>query len=97
MKFDLDFDWDNGNAAKCAKHGVTRNEIESVFHFDPDVSPDPVHSGVEDRFIAIGQTLAGRTIFIVFCLRNGKVRPISARYMHLKEVRRYENRAGDDN
>ena len=92
----MDFDWDNGNTAKCAKHGLTRVEIESVFHLDPDVNPDPVHSTHEERFFAIGRNLAGRYVFVAFCLRDGKVRPISARYMHAKEVRYYENRPGDD-
>ena len=90
------FDWDDGNTTKCAKHGLTRVEIESVFHLDPDVSPDPLHSAHEDRFVAIGHNMAGRHVFVCFCLRDGKVRPISARYMHAKEVRSYENRPGDD-
>jgi uncharacterized protein len=97
MRFDWDFDGDDGNTAKCAKHGVARIEVESVFHLDPDISPDPLHSLSEDRFIAIGRNLAGRNVFVAFCLRDGKVRPISARYMHMKEVRRYENRTPDDN
>jgi uncharacterized protein len=92
----MDFDWNNGNTAKCAKHGLSRAEIENVFLLDPDVAPDPLHSTHEDRFVAIGRTVAGRNVFVSFCLRDGKIRPISARYMHLKEVRRYEDRAKND-
>jgi uncharacterized DUF497 family protein len=29
MKFD-GFDWNNGNAAKCEKHGLTLDDIEDV-------------------------------------------------------------------
>jgi uncharacterized DUF497 family protein len=42
---------------------------------------------------AIGKTLAGRYVFLVFMLRevSGEtmLRPISARYMHQKEVDHY--------
>lgn len=43
---------------------------------------------------AIGKTSAGRYVFLVFVIRevdgSRKLRPISARYMHLKEIRHYE-------
>lgn len=43
---------------------------------------------------AIGKTLAGRYVFLVFMERviDGKtwLRPISARYMHQKEIDHYE-------
>jgi uncharacterized protein len=58
------------------------------------VEPDPSHSEVEERFRAVCLTLDGRAVFIVFTLRkrNGVqfVRPISARYMHKRELKRYE-------
>jgi uncharacterized DUF497 family protein len=65
----------------------------------PRVAPDPVHSlHDEQRFIAIGRTPSGRHAFIAFCWRDGRVRPISARHMHAREVARYEQaqRSGDD-
>jgi hypothetical protein len=49
--------------------------------------------------IAIGEGRAGRRIFLVFTFRErgGRtyVRPISARYMHAKEVERYEKENPD--
>lgn len=92
----MDFDWDDGNLAKCRKHGLTRAEIEDFFRARPRVAPDPRHSQAEQRFIAVGPTPAGRPAFVAFCWRDGKIRPISARYMHDREVRRYEDRPGDD-
>ncbi len=54
----------------------------------------PLHSKPEERFKAIGKTDKGRGIFVVFTLRTqrGKtlIRPISARYMHRKEMDHYE-------
>jgi len=58
------------------------------------ILPDLKHSDEEDRFIATGQSRNGRYLFVVFTLRenDGKniVRPISSRYMHQKEVKKYE-------
>jgi len=86
------FDWDAGNWPKCGKHGVSREEIEQVLTGDPAVKADP--STDETRMRAIGKTAAGRHIFMAFTLRKiaGQtwLRPISARYMHQKEVDHYE-------
>jgi len=80
MEFDR-FDWDRGNKAKCQKHGMSIEAIENVF------------AGA----IAISRRRKnGRRqgVFIVFTLRKRGaevlLRPISARYMHAKEVRNYE-------
>ena len=99
MKFDtLDgFQWDEVNREKCAKHGVSLSEIEAVF-FRPGllVLEDTAHSTDEARFIVIGRSRAARPLFVCFTLRDtgGKrlIRPISARYMHDREVRAYEER-----
>lgn len=86
------FDWDAGNWPKCGKHGVSKNEIEHVFHAGPMVQTDPHPE--EPRYRAIGKNAAGRYIFLVFMFRvvNGQklIRPVSARYMHQKEVNHYE-------
>lgn len=91
------FDWDAGNRAKCERHGVTIAEIESVFARAFAVFPDPGHSRAETRFKAIGTSEAGRHVFVVFALRRRGsetfVRPISARFMHKKEVDHYEKQA----
>jgi uncharacterized DUF497 family protein len=88
------FDWDEGNWPKCAKHGLGKSEIESVFRAGPAVHGDPANA--EERLRAIGTADDGRHVFVVFTLRNinGKtyIRPISARYMHEREIRRYEQR-----
>lgn len=86
------FDWDEGNWPKCGEHGLGRDEIEAFLRTRPSIWHDP--HGSEERLRAIGPNAAGRFIFVVFTLRRqGEftyIRPISARYMHLKEVRRYE-------
>ncbi|MBN9062602.1 MAG: hypothetical protein BGP06_18055 [Rhizobiales bacterium 65-9] len=88
------FDWDEGNRAKCCKHGLSLKDIEHLFHGTIAVFPDPRHSAAEERFAAIGETADGRKAFVIFTLRqkNGLtfIRPISARFMHRKEVEHYE-------
>jgi uncharacterized protein len=90
------FEWDRGNLAKCAKHGVTLREIEALFQAGPAVAPDMAHSWGEERFIAVGRNAEGRPLFVAFTLRRrgGQrlVRPISARYMHQKEIEAYEKK-----
>ena len=91
------FAWDSGNREKCQKHGVSIAEIEAVFRHQPHVAPDVAHSQEEQRLLAIGRGSGTRPIFVVFTLRehNGEtlIRPISARYMHRKEIESYEDEA----
>lgn len=88
------FDWDAGNQAKCQNHGVSIDEIQFVFAADPFSTPDEAHSLDEERFIAIGENASGRLVFIVYSVRLSAegdeiIRPLSARYMHQKEIDRY--------
>src|SRR5437016_2180225 len=87
-------EWDDGNREKCRKHGVETVSIEQLFVRGLIVLPDEGHSQGEQRFRAVGRTAEGRGMFVVFTLRQrGRdllIRPVSARYMHEKEVQRYE-------
>ena len=62
---------------------------------EPAVMVDP-HPG-EPRLRAIGKTTEGRYVFLVVMRREiegqTKLRPISARYMHQKEVDHYEGQS----
>ncbi|WP_375450769.1 BrnT family toxin [uncultured Devosia sp.] len=87
------FQWDDGNREKCCKHGVPLQDIEALFVSGSlIVLPDPFPG--ESRLRGIGQSSAGRHIFVVWTIRAvgglHLVRPISARYMHAKEVEYYE-------
>ena len=89
------FEWDEGNREKCRKHGVSIAEIESVFRTPVVIVPDDGHSTDEERRMrAIGKAMSGRHVFVVFTMRphadGDLVRPLSARYMHRKEVKTYE-------
>jgi hypothetical protein len=87
------FDWDDGNWPKCGKHGVTKAEIEQVLLSTPALMPDP--KPAEPRMRAIGKTEMGRYVFLIFTIRKinrqAMLRPISARFMHQKEIDYYEH------
>jgi len=85
------FEWDEGNSAKnWHLHGVTDGECEDVFFNLPlIIASDKTHSKTETRFFALGQTDAGRRLFIAFTVRNKLIRVISAREMTRGEERKY--------
>ena len=86
-------DWDDGNRSKCQKHGVWIAEIEDLFVLGPRVAPDPKHSVEEDHLIAVGNTGAGRPLFVAFTIRTKEgrrlIRPVTARHMHAREIAAY--------
>jgi uncharacterized DUF497 family protein len=84
------FDWDEGNRVKCQKHGLLIKEIEDFFRQKLYIAPDIKHSQSEQRFLAVGYSSSGKPMFVAFTLRNNLIRPISARYMHEKEAKQYE-------
>jgi len=96
MKLEVQgFDWDEANREKCQIHGLSVSEIEAFFQQESiHVAPDIRHSQQEQRFIAIGKSTEQRPMFVAFTLREKDntvlIRPISARYMHDREVKKYE-------
>jgi uncharacterized DUF497 family protein len=88
------FDWDDGNRTKCQKHGVSVDTVERVFNRGVMILPDDAHSLTEQRFRGVGYSAQGRALFVVFTIRRPRgevlIRPISARFMHKKEVEHYE-------
>ncbi len=93
----LEFEWDKGNIDKnYLKHGVTPNKAEEAFiNKESYYFKDIKHSKKEERFVLLGKTLNRKSLFIVFTMRGKKVRIISARRMHGKEVEKYEKAKKD--
>jgi uncharacterized DUF497 family protein len=89
----IGFDWDEGNARKNEKHGVSKAELEQVFLNQPLLlADDPAHSQEEPRFHAMGRTDLDRRLHLTFAEREKGtlIRPISARPMSRKERAVYE-------
>ena len=82
------FDWDKGNREKnWLKHNVATGECEQIFFNAPLLllPADPGRSPNELRYYALGQTDSDRNLFIVFTVRDNKIRVISARDMSREE------------
>lgn len=88
----LEFEWDKGNRHKSyQKHGISQTEAEEIFEDENIlIVPDIKHLQKEARMLAVGKTVLGRTLFAVFVVRKTKVRIVSIRPMHQKEVAKYE-------
>ena len=87
------FEWDAGNSMKSGKHSVSDAEAEQVFVNEPLlVLEDARHSAVEPRWKALGCTNQGRLLHVTVTVRSGgtRIRVISARPMHRKERKIYE-------
>jgi uncharacterized DUF497 family protein len=81
------FDWDAANWRKSEfKHGVAAAEAEEVLLGDPLCQVDVRLSGSEQRYVALGRTNEGRTLFVAFTIRRNRVRVDSARPMSRKEA-----------
>lgn len=90
----IEFEWDEANLHKVRKHGVVRDEIDEVFGDEQkQIYFDDKHSHQENRYIVIGKNKKNRILFLVVTEREGRVRCLSARYMHKKEVTLYEKKA----
>ena len=89
----FEFVWDEGNETKSKrKHDVDTTEAEQTF-YDADVFPlgSQIEPEVnEPRFGILGRIPAGRHLHVVFTVRTGAIRIISARPMHRKEKASYE-------
>jgi uncharacterized DUF497 family protein len=88
------FEWDDGNSDKnWIRHQVTRGECEQVFFNEPMiVFHDEKHSVSEKRWYLLGTTDGCRHLFVVFTIRNNKIRVISARDMNKKEKKIYHEK-----
>ena len=75
---DPEFDWDDEIEDHIAKHGVTPDEVEDAM-VDPRQIADVAYSTpTERRYAIIGATEAGRILFVVFTLRRGRIRIVTA-------------------
>jgi uncharacterized protein len=73
-------------------HGVSFEEAATVFDDAlVDIQPDIVHSLDESRFVAIGRSVEGNLLTVVFTERGEATRLITARFSTPRERRHYES------
>lgn len=88
----MEFEWDPDKAASnLEKHDISFEEAATAFG-DPFslTIPDPDHSDEEDRFVLLGETVAGALVVVVHAERGDNVRIISGRRATRREQRAYE-------
>lgn len=87
------FQWDAGNAGKILeRHRVAPTECEELFFNRPlIVAQDEGHSAAKERIYGLGQSDAGRLLFVAFTIRGRLIRVVSARDMSRKERRIYRS------
>jgi uncharacterized DUF497 family protein len=88
------FQWDRGNSNKnLIKHNVQNWACEQVFFNNPlVVLEDTGHSHSEKRWAVFGKTDSGRLLTMIFTRRSNLLRVISARDMHTKERKFYDEK-----
>ncbi|MBI5631070.1 MAG: BrnT family toxin [Elusimicrobia bacterium] len=95
------FEWDEHNVRKnWEKHGVSFAESEEIFFNEPLLVAEVDRSKIlygEQRRLAYGVSNEKRPLFIVFTMRNNKIRIISARDMNRKEKKFYHEEAKNSN
>jgi uncharacterized DUF497 family protein len=88
------FDCGDGNRSKCQRHGLSIDDIESLFVQPVVALPDHGHGKGEAGLRSIAKTAPERHVFAVLTIRScggeNLIRPIGARCMHRKEVERDE-------
>ncbi|MGH3087709.1 MAG: BrnT family toxin [Rubrobacteraceae bacterium] len=85
----MEFDWDDGNLAKLARHGVDQEEVEQALKDFEGKAAGAYNTETERREAWIGATDEGRTLFVVYTLREEKLRPVTFRDADDAEKRRY--------
>jgi uncharacterized protein len=73
----VEFDWDAENTKHLAVHKVTPAEFEQAVRNDP-VDLDCDYADDEARYRTVGITDNARFLLMVWTIRNGKIRPVTA-------------------
>lgn len=87
----MEFDWDGANEEHLAEHGVTVDEAEELFYNSP-VSLGCSTRNNEKRHVAVGVTDAGRCLTLVYVVRAGAVRVVTAFDASERHLRMYRRK-----
>lgn len=72
------FEWDDANIGHIALHGVTPGEVEEALANDPVIVLAQQQRSGEERVLCAGTTDGGRTLQVVYTIRRGRIRVITA-------------------
>jgi len=86
-----EFQWDNANRGHIARHRVTPQEFQQAMTNDPIEVAEYTVAG-EPRVHVVGMTDAGRLLEMVYTIRRGRIRAVTAFPMKLSKRRFYYGR-----
>ena len=69
------FEWDDGNVAHIAEHGITPDEVEEAFADPRRLGVDAYTTPTERRWGLVGSTEEGRLLFVVYTRRGSATGP----------------------
>lgn len=85
----MEFEWDEAKRqANIAKHGIDFHDAKAALEDSPVMIADDRKNYGERRCIAAGH-VKGHMLIVVFTVRNGVFRIISARKANSRERRKY--------
>ena len=86
----MDFEWDpDKNAANIQKHGIDFADAVSVLYDEIALTIEDDIDEEEQRFVTIGIDAYARALVVVHCVRDKKIRMISARKATKKDMKYY--------
>jgi uncharacterized protein len=71
------FLWDKENTSHIARHNVSQDEAEQVIQSNPLDLERQIRNG-ELRILHLGETTAGRVLFVVVTVRRKSLRVVTA-------------------
>ena len=88
----MNFLWTDENIEHInTRHNVSSDEVEEVFYNKPLYQISNSQPDTPKRYLAFGKTDAGRYLVIIFVrMKNGDVKPFSAREMNQNEKRTFK-------
>ena len=91
MAAERNFQWDNANREHIAQHRVTPQEFEEAMANDPIEMAEYI-VGREPRVHVVGMTDSGRLLEMVYTIRGGRIRAVTAFPMKRSKRRFYYGR-----
>jgi uncharacterized DUF497 family protein len=84
----VEFDWDAGNLANIARHGISTEEAEDAILIEPLEAGVQQHER-EERVLCFGRAKSGRLLAVLYTERRGKIRVVTAYEMTKPQQRLY--------
>ncbi len=85
----MEFEWDEAKRrSNLAKHGVDFVDAARMLCGSPAMAEDSRRNYGEERCVAMGEE-AGNILVVVFTIRSGAFRIISARKANAREKKKY--------